>query len=247
MAEPPAMDQLVSEAWPYSEPPTFTLHVSTTWPYSEPPDWSWFQPPSEAPNYYVRSATKVEIGLSEGSHEDLTAIEYAGDKAMGSGPGSDHLSIQTVLNTVPPTGILHHNKWWEVVIGLQEDEYQALFNTSVSDSLKACVMDGVNSPIGYLVITQESFEGIKRLIVYESEKTYLAGINLSKLVTEEGKYIVEVKFVCTGSRTIMMPNLLVYEIWGAREPPAMDQLVDEGWIYSEPPSIDQLVTEPWSE
>jgi hypothetical protein len=124
------------------------------------------------------AVTKVEIGVSatEGQHLDLAGIEYAGDRPMG--PGG-----------------------WEIIVGLNEDEYPALFLQDVqTGGKKAVVMGGENNPIDYFAITQKSAEGKTRTITYESGKTYVTGVSLAKLM-KEGKYIVEIKLICIGTRT----------------------------------------------
>lgn len=150
---------------------------------------------------YPKAVTSVGIGVSS-ALATLTAVEYAGDRPMGSGPGGDHVSPLTVPNTVQPVGVVQHHKWWEIVVGLKEDEYTALFNTNVSGSLKAVVIDGENSPIGYFVVTQKSAAGTTRTLTYQSAKTYVAGVSATKLVNEDGTYVVEVRFVSIGSRTV---------------------------------------------
>ena len=121
--------------------------------------------------------TKVEIGVSatEGEHFDLTGIEYAGDRQMGSGG-------------------------WEIIVRLSEDEYPVLFLQDVqTGGRKAVVMDGENNPIGYFAIT-ESAEGKTRTITYESGKTYVARVS-NMLINKEEKYITEIKLICIGTRT----------------------------------------------
>lgn len=120
---------------------------------------------------------------------------------MGSGPGGDHVSPLTVPNAVNPVGIVGHHKHWEIVLGLNEDEYTAFYNTSVTGSLKAIVMDGENSPIGFFVITQKSSAGTTRTLTYETLKTYVASVSQNKVTNESGQYIVEVKLICIGTRT----------------------------------------------
>jgi hypothetical protein len=99
------------------------------------------------------SVTKVEIGVSatEGQHLDLMGIEYAGDRPM-------------------------RHCGWEIIVGLNEDEYPALFLQDVQPGgKKAVVVGGENNPIGYFAITQKYAEGQTRTITYESGKTYVAG------------------------------------------------------------------------
>ena len=149
---------------------------------------------------YPKAVTSIGIGVSS-ADVTLTAIEYFGDRPMGSGPGGDLLSPLTVPNTVTPVGIIGHHNWWEMVLGLSEDEYTAFYNTSVSDSLPAIVMDGENSPIGYFVVTERAADGKTRTLTYQSGKTYVAGVGQNKITGEDGRYAVEVKLVCFGTRT----------------------------------------------
>jgi hypothetical protein len=124
------------------------------------------------------AVTKVEIGVSatEGQHLDLVGIEYAGDRPMGHGG-------------------------WEIIVGLSEDEYPALFLQDVQTGGKtAVVMDGENNPIGYFAITQKYTEGKTRTITYESGKTHVAGAS-NMLINKQGKYIAEIKLICIGTRT----------------------------------------------
>jgi hypothetical protein len=151
---------------------------------------------------YPKAVTKVEIGTASDVNVDLIAVEYAGDRPMGSGPGGDHLSPLTVPNTVLPIGIVGHHKWWEIIVGLSEDEYTAFYNTNVSGTDKAIVMNDENTAIGYFAITQKSGAGTTRTITYETAKTYVAGVSQNKVTNEEGKYVVEVKLVCIGTRTV---------------------------------------------
>lgn len=164
--------------------------------------------PDYWPEYALRisgvAIADVRIGTSATAYEDLTAIEYAGDRAIGSGPGGDHISLQTVLNTHIPIGILHHHKWLEIVMGIREDEFQALYNTNVGDSLKAVVMDGENTPIDYFAITMRDLGGIVLTKIYDAAKTFISGVDHNKLVNEEGKYITEVKLIYTGN---LLPGL----------------------------------------
>jgi len=149
-----------------------------------------------------KKVTKVEIGTASDVNVDLTAIAYAGDRPMGSGPGGDHLSPLVVPNTVAPIGIVGHHKWWEIVVALEEDEYTAFYNTNVSGTDKAIVMTDDNTAIGYFAITQMNEAGETRTISYETAKTYVAGVAPNKIQVEEGKYAVEVKLVCIGTRTV---------------------------------------------
>ena len=124
------------------------------------------------------AVTKVEIGISatEGKHLDLMGIEYAGDRPMRHGG-------------------------WEIIVGLSEDEYPALFLQDVqTGGKKAVVMGGENNSIGYFAITQKYAEGKTRTITYESGKTHVAGVS-TKLMNEEEKYIAEIKLICIGART----------------------------------------------
>ena len=41
-------------------------------------------------------------------------------------------------------------------------------------------------------------------------------------------------------------DVILRELWGAREPPTFAQLVSEAWPYYEPPSMVKLVDEHWS-
>jgi hypothetical protein len=149
---------------------------------------------------YPKAVLSIGIGVSSAT-TTLTAIEYFGDRPMGSGPGGDLVSVLTVPNTVTPVGIVGHHAWWELVVGLNEDEYTAFYNTSVSGSLKAIVMGGENSPIGYFVVTEKSADGKTRILTYQSTKTYVAGVGANKLTNESGNYVVEVKLICIGTRT----------------------------------------------
>lgn len=152
---------------------------------------------------YPKAVTSVGIGVSSAT-VSLTAIEYYGDRPMGSGPGGDHLVPLTVPNTVNPVGIVGQHKWWEIVLGLSEDEYTAFYNTNVTGSLKAIDMTAENNPIGYFVVTQKSSAGTTRTLTYETLKVYVLSVGQSKVLGAnegDGKYVVEVKLICIGTRT----------------------------------------------
>ena len=149
---------------------------------------------------YPKAVTGVGIGVSSAT-VTLTAIEYYGDRPMGSGPGGDHLIPLTVPNTVAPVGIVGQHKWWEIILGLSEDEYTAFYNTSVTGTSKAIDMTAENNPIGFFVVTQKSSAGTTRTLTFETLKTYVASVGQNKVTNEDGKYVVEVKLICIGTRT----------------------------------------------
>lgn len=153
------------------------------------------------PPIFTIRVTGVEIG-DIAAATTLTAIEYFGDRLLGSGPGGDHLTPLVVPNTTQPVGIVDHHKHWEVVIGLNEDEYTALFDTAVDGVNKAVSASGPNSKIGWFKVNEKSNAGMTRTIVYESDKVYVQAVETNKVTNEEGKYVVEVKFICIGSRTV---------------------------------------------
>jgi len=203
-------------------PPTYTLSFLEPFDYCDPFTISWSL---GAALQYPKANISLAMGASEGSAVTLTAIEYGGIHAMGLGPGGDHLVPSTVLNTTLPTGVLHFNKWYEIVIGIREDEFTALYNTSVSDSLHAIEMTQDNAPIGYLAYTQLGADGSTRKMVFDSGTIYLAGVTQSKTTTEDGKYVVELKFLCTGG--YVAGGWL--ESFDYIEPPSMPLSFDEAF------------------
>ena len=161
---------------------------------------------------YPKRITKVEIGKSASDHLDVTALEYASERVVGNGPGGDLVIPKIVLNTTRAVDVGFSHKWWEITIGLAEDEFKALFDTPVGDSLKAVVMDGVNTEIGHLAVTREFADGATDTRFYD--KTRVAGVSPTKLTNKDGKYIVEIKFISAeGILDIQLPFIDETEDW----------------------------------
>jgi len=217
------------------DPPSMSLSFLEPFDHTDPPT-SW----TSRSGKYPKKIESLALGASADSNVILKAFEYGGIQTVGSGSGGDFIIPQIVLNTVNPTGVLHHNKWWEITVGLREDEYLALFDTPVSDSLNAVIMDGENAPIGYLQLIVKYADGALT-ITFGSGSAYLAGVAPGKTTTEDGKYTVELKFVCIGDYTAFA----FLEPFDYRLPVQGNVFFLDPFDHIEPSQGSSLFTEPF--
>lgn len=76
------------------------------------------------------SAATLKLGNPAATIE-LEDIIYVAVRMVGVGPNGDHLSFQFTPNYLLGTGEYHHGKYWEIIVGLDENAYTALFETDV--------------------------------------------------------------------------------------------------------------------
>lgn len=117
-----------------------------------------------------RKITKVEIGTTV-ADVDITAIKYIATKLASSG-GGKMVTPRNVPNTTQPIGVVHHHKWWEIIVGADERLYTPLFNTDVETGAptgKAIVENGENTLIDLFKITMEHMDGTVETWTWEDD------------------------------------------------------------------------------
>lgn len=152
-------------------------------------------------NYYVRTAS-VKIGAKDAS----TNILYVAEKVV-TPQGGDFLIPRTVENTSAPVGIVHLHKWWEITVGLDEDDEELLFDQAIIvpnnggyplGSSISTLGDGVIVPSTELIIVQVKHTANSRSITYSN--VYVKNWS-SKIVNDEDHQPTEVTFLAYGTRT----------------------------------------------
>ena len=148
--------------------------------------------------------TKMEIGVS-GTDVDITGVKYYAWRLVGDGPGGDMVSPRTVPNTIQPITVRQHHKWWEIIVGVDERMYTALFATDVLTGAStdyAINDDADNSAIGFLVFTFILTDGSTTVThTYLADKSYVAAYR-GGIRDGENNQIEEIKFLCVGTRLI---------------------------------------------
>lgn len=221
MSEPPEFEQLVSEGWPYDDSPSFGSILT------EP--WSYFEPVGEISKVEGSlRLVKIEVGQSSIVHSNILNCKSIKWRNV-------HAFTPRVLPSAKiPTGLSQSHMWIEGEFELQTKD--ALVDFYAPENADAIL-------IPYFAIFTETKD--KRLLKYTFDGLIIS--NVERGLDTENEPVFVYKFLAYSFIATSDWYRRVYEPWGVREPPAMDQLVDEVWLYEEPPSTDQIESEPWSE
>ncbi len=151
---------------------------------------------------YPICVTRVTIGPTLYTE----AIIYVAEKAITS-KGGDFIYPRTVGNLIPPVGVGHNHKWWEVTIVFDEDDEELLFDQMIivfnngmypAATSVSTLGEGVAVPTSLIVKQKRSVDSKWRIVTYTS--VYVKNWN-SKIVNGEDHQPTEVTFLSYGSRT----------------------------------------------
>lgn len=75
--------------------------------------------------YRPTHIVKIDIGTATALEKIIRVRQ-----GIGTSEGGDLIKPITVANTVAPIGALDPHKWWEILIDMDQDDQEALFETS---------------------------------------------------------------------------------------------------------------------
>jgi len=96
----------------------------------------------------------VKIGQSAGDCETVSNLKEIRWRRLPR----DHITAQTVMNTVPPVGWHQGHKWVEILLQVLSEAYEAFYHNG-STNKAYIVEDADNVIIPYMVATMIDSEG----------------------------------------------------------------------------------------
>ncbi len=141
--------------------------------------------------------TKVS-NVTVGGHTSAAILSVT--QKIATDKGDDFITPRTVQNTVPPVGVIHNHKWWEITVEFDEEEQTLLFITPFYiGSSETALGEGAKLDTTLSIEEYKEDGVLKRTISYADVYVKDWG---NKITNNEDHQPVSVTFLSYGTRTV---------------------------------------------